>query len=80
MQLRRKLDERQKVEDRKRADYRQAAGLLRDDLIWSDDFETIRVDLLTLIDDYIDIGVIFTPEPLDRIVQSLIATENDLTV
>lgn len=80
MQLRRKLDERQKTEERQRADFRQAAGLLRDDLIWSDDFETIRVDLLTLIDDYIHIGVIFAPEPLDRIVQSLISTENDLTV
>lgn len=59
-------------------DYRQAAGLLRDDLVWSSDFEAIRLDLANLIathaamDNY--------PAPLTEIVRTLIADENDLTI
>lgn len=65
---------------RLRADYKQAVSLLRDDLVWSADFEAIRIDLLVLLEDWIDIGVLSAPEPLDRIVQTLISTENDLTI
>ena len=59
-------------------DYRQAAGLLRADLIWSNDFEGIRLPLANLIATHAALGNY--PEPLTEIVQQLIATENDLTI
>ena len=64
--------------DRYYNDYRQAAGLLRADLIWSNDFDGIRVPLANLIATHAAIGNY--PDSLTEIVQQLIATENDLTI
>ena len=64
--------------DRYYTDYRQAAGLLRADLIWSNDFDGIRIPLANLIATHAAVGNY--PEPLTEIVQQLIATENDLTI
>lgn len=60
------------------ADYKQAAGLLRHDLVWSADFDAIRLALANLIDSYADVN--YYPPPLTEVVSSLIATENDLTI
>jgi len=60
------------------ADYRQAAALLKDDLVWSGDFDNIRFDLMELIEYHADIKVY--PAALTDIVQTLIADENDLSV
>ena len=60
------------------ADYRQAAGLLRHDLVWSSDFDGIRLALADLIDRYIKAEIY--PEPMSEIVRQLIADENDLTI
>ena len=64
--------------DRLRADYRQASGLLRHDLVWSDDFESIRLHLADLIDLQADLRVY--PAPLTDLVQELISIENDLSI
>jgi len=60
------------------ADYRQAVALLRDDLVWSGDFDNIRYDLMLLIEQHVK-GDNF-PEHLTEIVQKLIADENDLSI
>ena len=60
------------------ADYRQALGLLEHDLVWSQDFEAIRLDLAKLIRNHAA-DWDFPPE-LTAIVQKLIATDNDLTI
>lgn len=60
------------------ADYRQAAGLLRHDLVWSADFDAIRIDLARLIENNAALG--FYPNELTDIVQTLISTDNDLTI
>lgn len=60
------------------ADYRQAAGLLKDDLVWSGDFDNIRMDLMELINYHADMRVY--PAALTDLVQKLIADENDLSV
>jgi hypothetical protein len=60
------------------ADYKQAAWLLKDDLVWSGDFDNIRLDLVELIERFIASEVY--PEPMTEIVQKLIATENDLSI
>jgi len=60
------------------ADYRQAASLLKDDLVWSGDFENIRLELLELIERYIQVRLY--PENITAIVQKLIAEENDLSI
>jgi len=60
------------------ADYRQAASLLKDDLVWSGDFDNIRNDLMELIQYHADIKVY--PAALTDIVQTLIADENDLSI
>jgi hypothetical protein len=64
--------------ERLKADYKQAAGLLRHDLVWSEDFDSIRLDLAELIDVQTDLGVY--PAALTEIVQTLISVENDLTI
>jgi hypothetical protein len=64
--------------ERLKADYKQAAGLLRHDLVWSDDFDSIRLALAELIDIQTELGVY--PAALTDIVQTLIAEENDLTI
>lgn len=63
---------------RKIADYRQAAGLLRHDLVWSTDLESIRLPLADLIDFHADAE--HHPAALTKIVRNLIATENDLSI
>jgi hypothetical protein len=60
------------------ADYKQAAGLLRHDLVWSNDFDAIRLALADLIDLHADVN--YHPSTLTEIVDQLIATENDLTI
>jgi hypothetical protein len=61
-------------------DFRQAAALLRDkNLVWSADLDCIREDLSM----YLEVAVIndqWRNPALQRIVQSLIADENDLSV
>jgi hypothetical protein len=62
------------------ADFKQAAALLRDpNLVWSADLDTIREDLA----DYLEVALVdqtWQSPTLQRIVQALIADENDLTV
>lgn len=60
------------------ADYKQAAGLLSDDLVWSSDFEAIRADLAQLISQHAQVNNY--PLQLTNIVQTLIADENDLSI
>lgn len=60
------------------ADYKQAASLLKDDLVWSGDFENIRLDLMELIDWHANNGIY--PASLSELVQKLIAEENDLSI
>lgn len=60
------------------ADYRQAVGLLKEDLVWSGDFDNIRYDLMELIKLQADLKVY--PAALTAIVQKLIAEENDLSI
>jgi hypothetical protein len=69
---------RQRIEERKFADYKQAVSLLRHDLVWSDDFDNIRLDLAELIDWHARTAVY--PAHLTEIVQKLIAEENDLSI
>lgn len=60
------------------ADYKQAAGLLKDDLVWSGDFDNIRMDLMELIESHAKADSY--PASLTAIVQRLIADENDLSI
>jgi hypothetical protein len=58
-------------------DYKQAVALLRDNhLVWSSDFDGIRLDLADLID---SCSSTFPPS-LTEIVQTLISSENDLSI
>ena len=62
------------------ADFRQAAALLRDkNLVWSADLDSIREDLALYIESAVISGQMQNTA-LQRIVQSLIADENDLTI
>jgi len=61
------------------ADFQQAAGLLRHDLIWSEDFDAIRLDLADYLDSQSSVGVA-NHATLIALVQKLIATENDLSI
>ncbi len=60
-------------------DFKQAAGLLRHDLVWSEDFDAIRLDLANYLDSQSNAGVA-NHATLVTLVRKLIATENDLTV
>jgi len=60
------------------ADYKQAVGLLRHDLVWSEDFDAIRLDLANLIELHADAE--YHPSVINEIVRKLIATDNDLTI
>jgi hypothetical protein len=60
------------------ADYKQAASLLKEDLVWSGDFENIRFDLMELIERHAKEQNY--PADLSELVQKLIADENDLSV
>lgn len=70
---------KQVIEARLRADYKQAAAFLREDLVWSTDFEAIRLDLMRLIESQVD-TTIYAPVGLTDIVQKLIAEDNDLSI
>jgi hypothetical protein len=67
--------EHQRIQD----DFRQAAGLLRHDLVWSADFEAIRSDLA----DYLDMKSVLgagNSLSLVKVVQHLISSENDMSI
>jgi hypothetical protein len=62
------------------ADFMQAASLLRDkNLVWSADLDAIREDLAVYLEFALESGNWQSPT-LHRIVQSLIAEENDLSI
>lgn len=64
---------------RRIADYKQAAALLRDkNLVWSADLDCIREDLALYIESSILTDSLHSAA-MNRIVQTLIADENDLT-
>ena len=60
-------------------DFKQAAGLLRHDLVWSADLEAIRIDLAEYLDVKSSLGLANHPS-LINIAKKLIATDNDLTI
>jgi hypothetical protein len=60
-------------------DFLQAAGLLEADLIWSDDFEAIRLDLATYLRAKSGLAGANHPS-LISLVQHLLSEENDLSV
>jgi hypothetical protein len=66
------------MKNRHYANYKQAVGLLRHDLVWSSDLEAIRLPLADLIEFHADAE--YQPSALTDIVEKLIATENDLTI
>ena len=66
------------MRSRSLTDYRQAAALLKEDLVWSGDFDNIRYDLMLLITQHANDEIF--PENLTKIVQTLIAEENDLSI
>jgi len=72
MSLRR---EHRRIQD----DFRQAAGLLRHDLVWDSDLEAIRTDLADYLDSRSQEGV-NNHSSLVKMVQKLIASENDLSI
>ncbi len=66
--------------DRVVADFKQAIALLRDNnLVWSSDFDDIRLDLADLLTAKIGLGSANHPA-LIELVQNLIAEENDLSI
>ena len=67
------MRQRQRLE----ADYKQAVSLLKDDLVWSGDFDNIRYDLMSLIERTAEEKK-YTPE-MTALVHKLIADENDLS-
>ena len=72
MSLRR---EHKRIED----NFKQAAGLLRHDLVWSNDFESIRLDLADFIQAQASNGAA-NSQALLKVVDGLLATENDMSV
>ena len=68
-----------KTKQRQYNDFKQASALLLDNnLLWSNDFELIRLDLARLIDLHAKMG--HYSSALNEIVQKLISTENDLSI
>ena len=62
------------------ADFQQAAALLRDkNLVWSADLDCIREDLALYLESAVISGQTQNTA-LQRIVQALIADENDLSI
>ena len=61
------------------ADFKQAAALLDDDLVWSSDMEAIRRPLARYISNRAVDGLDHDVD-LIEIVQCLIADENDITI
>jgi len=60
-------------------DFKQAAGLLRHDLVWSDDFDSIRFALADFIEAQASSGAA-NSKALLKVVDGLLATENDLSI
>jgi len=67
--------EQRKIEN----DFSQAAGLLRHDLVWSEDLDAIRLDLATYLESRASLGVA-NHASLIAVVRKLIATDNDFTI
>lgn len=70
---------KRRTEQRIYADFKQAAALLHDDLVWSNDMEAIRKPLARYISNRAADGL-DNDVDLIEIVQNLIADENDITV
>jgi hypothetical protein len=63
-----------------RANYRQVIDLLKDDkLVWSPDFDAIRVLLADVFDEHLIDGN-FSFGTLNYLAEKLLEDENDLTV
>lgn len=60
-------------------DFLQAAGLLRHDLVWSEDFDAIRLDLADYLENHSRLGAANHPS-LVKVVKRLIADENDMSI
>lgn len=67
--------EHQKIEN----DFKQAAGFLRHDLVWSEDFESIRAPLATFIEEQATHGA-SNSKSLLWLVRKLLSSENDMTI
>lgn len=66
--------------DRVVADFKQAISLLRDNnLVWSHDFDDIRLSLADLLTSKIALGASNHPA-LIELVQTIISEENDLSI
>ena len=68
-----------KEHQRIKNNFKQASGLLRHDLVWDADFESIRSDLAEYLDSRSDAGVA-NHTSLINLVNKLIATENDMSI
>lgn len=63
-----------------RANYAQAIALLKDDkLVWSPDFDSVRLLLADVIDEHL-IESDFSFSTLNYLVEKLLEEENDLTI
>jgi hypothetical protein len=63
-----------------RSNYQQAIGLLKDDkLIWSPDFDLVRLLLADVFDEHL-IESNFSFSTLNYLAEKLLEEENDLTV
>ena len=60
-------------------DFLQAAGLLESDLVWSHDFDAIRLDLAEFLRTKAALGNANHPS-LISLVQHLLSDENDLSI
>jgi hypothetical protein len=68
------------MRDRDWVDIKQAEGVLLDrNLVWSEDFEGIRQDLAELMRVSASVGYYAHPAIL-KLAQTIISTENDLTI
>lgn len=71
---------RKSVNSRIRADFLTAAALLSDrNLVWSADLDSIREDLAQYLEERASLGAANNPH-LIQVVQTLIDTENDLSI
>ncbi len=71
---------RKRTSEQVYADFKQAAGLLQDkNLVWSNDFDEIRVNLARVISNCAIRGIDNDPY-LVALVNTLIADENDITI
>lgn len=71
---------RKAVNQKIRADFLTAAALLSDpNLVWSADLDAIREDLAKYLEDRASLGAANSPH-LIQVVETLIDTENDLSI